>query len=131
MERSGNDVVDVNARRVTAMNSLMNQLGRRAHLDHADSQGGTLGLQDMDSRKSLVSNVLLSLCVENLSNHDLRFFRCTSKACSQMEDFDNSSVSGRILKEMNLKSFWDDGVTVEHSYIAGIGRKMENQFEPW
>ena len=85
----------------------------------------------MDLRKGIVSNALLSLCVENLANYDLRFFRCTSKACSQMEDFDNSSVSGGILQEMKVKSLWDDGVTVEHSYIAGIGRKMENQFEPW
>ena len=30
MERSGNDVVDVNARRVTAMNSLMQQFGKSA-----------------------------------------------------------------------------------------------------
>ena len=62
-------------------------------------------MQDMVLRKSLVCNALLSLCVENLSNHDLRFFRCASKACSQMDDVDQSSVSDRILKEINLKSF--------------------------
>ena len=131
MERSSNDVVDVNARRVTAMNSLMQQLGRSAELDQADLERGTLVLEDVDFRKSIVSNALLSLCVENLANYDLRFFRCTSKACSQMEDFDSSSAAGRLLKEMKLKSLWDDGITVEQAYIAGIGRKMENQFEPW
>ena len=51
MERSSNDVVDVNARRVTAMNSLMQQLGRSAELDQADSERGTLVLEDVDLRK--------------------------------------------------------------------------------
>ena len=98
---------------------------------HFDLELGTLGKEDMDLRRGIIRDALLSLCVENLATHDLRLFRCASKACSQMEDFDSSSAAGRLLKEMKLKSLWDDGTTVEQSYIAGIGRKMENQFEPW
>ena len=41
MERSGNDVVDVNARRVTAVNSVMQQLGKSAELDQPDLELGT------------------------------------------------------------------------------------------
>ena len=51
MERSSNDVVDVNARRVTAMNSLMQQLGRSAELDQADLEREALVLEDVDLRK--------------------------------------------------------------------------------
>ena len=131
MERSGNDVVDVNARRVTAMNSLMQQLGKSAEPDQPDLEFGTLDKEDMDLRQGIVRDALLSLCVENLATHDLRLFRCASKACSQMEDFDSSSAAGRLLKEMKLKSLWDDGTTVEQAYIAGTGRKMENEFESW
>ena len=36
MERSGNDVVDVNARRLTAMISLMQQLDKSVELDQPD-----------------------------------------------------------------------------------------------
>ena len=131
MERSGNDVVDVNARRVTAMNSLMQQLDKSAEPDQPDLERGTLDKEDVELGRRIVSDALLSPCVENLATHDLRLFRCASKACSQMEDFDSSSAAGRRLKEMKLKSLWDDSTTVEQAYIAGIGQKMENQFEPW
>ena len=131
LERFGNHVVDVNACRVTAMHSLMQQLDKSAEPDQPDLELGTRDKDDMDLRQGIVRAALLSLCVENLATHDLRLFRCASKACSQMEDFDSSSAAGRLLKEMKLKSLWDDGTTVEQSYIAGIGRKMENQFDPW
>ena len=131
MERSGKDVVDVNARQVTDMNSVKQQLGKSAKLDQPDLELGTLDKDDMDLRQGIVRAALLSLRVEHLATHDLRLFRCVSKACSQMEDFDSSSAAGRLLKEMKLNSLWDDGTTVEQSYIAGIGRKMENQFETW
>ena len=123
MERSGNDVVDVNARRVTAMNSLMQQLGKSAEPDQPDLELGTLDKDDMDLRQGIVRVALLSLRVENLATHDLRLFRCVSKACSQMEDLDSSSAAGRRLKEMKLKCLWDGGTTVEQAYIAGIERK--------
>ena len=103
MERSSNDVVDVNARRVTAMKSLMQQLGRSAEPDQPDLELGTLDKEDVDLRQDIVTDALLSLCAENLATHDLRLFRCASKACSQMEDFDSSSAAGRRLKEMQLK----------------------------
>ena len=131
MERSSNDVVDVNARRVTAMNSLMQQLGKSAEPDQPDLELGTLDKEDMDLRQGIVRAALLSLCVENLATHDLRFFRCASKVCSQMEDFDSSSAAGRRLQEMKLKCLWDDGTTVKQAYIADIQRKMKKQFEPW
>ena len=41
MERSGNDVVDVNALRITAMNSVMQQLGKSAEPDQPDLELGT------------------------------------------------------------------------------------------
>ena len=131
MERSGNDVVDVNARRVTAINSLMQQLGKSTEPDQPDLELGTLDKEDMDLRQGIVRDALLSLCAENLATHDLRLFRCASKACSQMEDFDSSSAAGRLLKEMKLKSLWDDGTTVKQAYFVDMGRKMENQFKPW
>ena len=89
MERSGNDVVDVNARQVTAMNSVMQQLGKSAKPNQPDSELGTLDKDDMDLWQGIVRVALFSLCVENLASHDLRLFRCASKACSQMEDFDS------------------------------------------
>ena len=54
---------------------------------------------DLDIQQGIVRAALLSLCVENLATHDLRLFRCASKACSQMEDFNCSSAAGRLLKK--------------------------------
>ena len=84
MERSGKDVVDVNARQVTDMNSVKQQLGKSAKPDQPDLELGTLDKDDMDIRQDVVRVALLSLCIENLATHDLRLFRCASKACSQM-----------------------------------------------
>ena len=131
MERSGNDVVDVNARQVTAMNSVMQLLGKSAKPDQPDLELGTRDKDNMDLRRSIVRTASLSLCVEHLATHDLKLFRCVSKACSQIENSDSSSAPDRRLKKMKLKCLRDDGTTVKQAYIAGIGQKMENQFEPW
>ena len=134
LERSGSDAVDVNARRVNAMNALMSDLGKdRLHPGYKDPSTAILEKQNPEIARSLVKNCMLSLCAANLDASDLRAFRCASRSssCTLPYNADEAPHVRALKLQLELRSLCDGGDVLLQRYVATTGRSMENQFEPW
>ena len=78
LEGSGNDIADVNLRRVHALNSLTAELGNSAGAEYKDPKRGRLETQPPVLAHKVASGHAHQLAIHFLSKNDAAASRCAS-----------------------------------------------------